>query len=70
MLQGHLRRGGRPAPDQPPATNELPPAEERSAQPSDEGATGEAGVTRGKATGSPAKVATRRNLEGSEQGPV
>ena len=29
-----------------------------------------AAVTRGKATRSPAEVAKRRNLEGSEQGPA
>ena len=73
LLQGHLRRGGRPTGDEPgdsPSPIPEPPVDEPSAQPADEAATGQASATRGKATRSPAKVSTRRNLEGSEQGPA
>jgi hypothetical protein len=41
-----------------------------SAQPAREGTAGEADAERGKATRSPVETATRRHLEGSEQGPT
>ena len=72
LLQGHLRAGGQSAgvkgatPDSP----ETQADEARSVQPATESAAGEADVERGKATRSPAETATRRNLEGSEQGPT
>jgi hypothetical protein len=40
------------------------------AQPASEVAKGRADVLRGKATRSPAEVATRKHLEGPEQGPM
>jgi hypothetical protein len=75
LLQGHLRRGGQPARLPTDATEvegtvAAPTvAEDRSVQPATEGAEGAADAKRGKATRSPAEVAKRRNLEGSEQGP-
>jgi hypothetical protein len=69
LLQGHLRPG---AVTPRPAGDDVPP--EASGQPGSEPATevtnAASAVARGKATRSPAEVATRRNLEGSEQGPV
>jgi len=50
--------------DAPPETPEAPPA-----APATEVAIGDADAVRGKATRSPAEVATRKHLEGSEQGP-
>jgi hypothetical protein len=41
-----------------------------AAQPASEVAKGQADVLRGKATRSPAEVATRKHLEGPEQGPM
>ena len=41
-----------------------------TAQPASEVAKGQADVLRGKATRSPAEVATRKHLEGPEQGPM
>jgi hypothetical protein len=74
LLQGHRKPGGvRPA-DAPggEATpgGETPP--DRSAQPAEDLASSanDAEATRGKATKSPADVATRPHLEGSEQGPA
>ena len=53
-----------------PSQAEPEPPVEPSAQPATEAAAGEDDAVRGKATRSPAEVATRRNLEGSEQGPA
>jgi len=70
ILQGHLRRGGRPTPAQPPETTAPPAPEEQAAEPANEGAAGQKTATKGKATRSPAKVAAKRSLAGSEGGPV
>lgn len=83
LLQGHLRPGGvRAGETTPTETDEAtssptagsaePPAEPAgapTAQPATEVAQSEADVVRGKATKSPAAVATRPHLEGPEQGP-
>ncbi len=45
-------------------------AEGPTAQPASEVAKGQADVVRGKATRSPAEIATRKHLEGPEQGPM
>jgi len=69
----HLKPGGRP---QTEAEDSLAPRQ--ADEPSLEGAepagpvtpgAGDAEAMRGKATRSPASVATRRHLESSEQGP-
>jgi hypothetical protein len=75
----HLRPGGRPRTDSDAAGQATGPDSNRTARVSDprpaqpaEPATpgsGDADAMRGKATGSPAAVATRPHLEGSEQNP-
>jgi hypothetical protein len=75
----HLRAGGRPQADaekseaptqtQPTQAQDRPLEGAEPADPMTPGA-GDAEATRGKATRSPASVATRRHLEGSEQGPA
>ena len=80
LLQGHLKPGAvRPADardGEATAGGEAPPggeaAPDRSAQPAEDLASNanDAEATRGKATKSPADVATRPHLEGSEQGPA
>jgi hypothetical protein len=45
------------------------PTKRRSAQPAAEGTAGAGDAVRGKATKSPADVATRPHLEGPEEGP-
>lgn len=78
LLQGHLRPGGRPDPNLAGASEDAgesgaagtpEPTEPRSAQPAADGAEGEADAIRGRATKSPADVATRPHLEGPEEGP-
>jgi hypothetical protein len=84
LLQGHLRPGGvRPGEAAGEAAGEQatePTAEggpadqaasQRSAQPAEDVSTSpnQADAISGKATKSPADVATRPHLEGSEQGP-
>ena len=82
LLQGHLRPGGvRAGETAPTETDEVAaspaagsadaaaePTAAATAQPATEVAQGEADVVRGKATKSPANVATRPHLEGPEQG--
>ena len=84
LLQGHLKKGGQAA-STPAATTAATEAssadgaaqdaasadEARSSQPAETDASqsGAAGAVRGKATKSPADVATRPHLEGAEQGP-
>ena len=74
LLQGHLKPGGVPAVDRSgdavAKKDEARPA--RSAQPAEDLGTdsNHAEAARGKATKSPADVATRPHLEGSEQGPA
>jgi hypothetical protein len=72
LLQGHLRAGGQSAGAKGaiPESPETQADEALSPQPATESAAGEADAKRGKATRSPAKTATRRSLEGSEQGPT
>jgi hypothetical protein len=81
LLQGHLRAGGTRDPDLPGAGAGVDtdtaaadrPSEAgtpASAQPATEGARGEGDAVKGKATRSPAEVATRPHLEGSEQSPM
>jgi hypothetical protein len=76
LLQGHLRAGGKSAVQRSserleadelasPQVDDVP-----SAQPAREGTAGDADAEQGKATRSPAETATRRHLEGSEQGPA
>ena len=78
LLQGHLRPGGRPDPNvagpagdaeagEAAATPE--PTKPRSVQPAAEGTKGAGDAVRGKATKTPADVATRPHLEGPEEGP-
>jgi hypothetical protein len=86
LLQGHLRAGGTRDPEQPGAAEASAAAEAdtdavgadrtadagkpASAQPATEGARGEGDAVKGKATRSPAEVAKRPHLEGSEQSPM
>jgi hypothetical protein len=79
LLQGHLRSGGQRDPglpgvnastDQPGGTPAPDAAAPMSPQPATEGAHGDADAARGKATRSPAEVATRPHLEGPEQSPM
>jgi hypothetical protein len=73
LLQGHLKPGGvRPRETPSDAGEARASADERSAQPAEDVATSpnEADAVTGKATKSPADVATRPHLEGSEQGPA
>jgi hypothetical protein len=77
LLQGHLRAGGKSSVVQrsserleadelaSPQVDDVP-----SAQPAREGTAGDADAEQAKATRSPAETATRRHLEGSEQGPA
>ncbi|HUQ44006.1 MAG TPA: hypothetical protein VM451_06290 [Candidatus Limnocylindria bacterium] len=71
LLQGHLRTGNRTqgseAPDAPTAVNESTGAAAPAEPATPDAGTSEA--VKGKATKSPANVATRPHLEGSEQGP-
>lgn len=64
---------GQPAevtePPEPTEDTTPEPTKPRSAQPAAEGAQGEGDAIRGKATKSPAEVATRPHLEGPDQGP-
>lgn len=82
LLQGHLKKGGQrgdtpaAAPTAGTAPDGAPEAakaadETRSSQPAEDDASlsGASAAARGKATKSPADVATRPHLEGSEQGP-
>jgi hypothetical protein len=78
----HLRPGGRSRDDAGAGAAETQPAgsgrtgieDAESAQPAEPstpgGADAAADATRGKATSSPAAVATQPHLEGSEQGPA
>jgi hypothetical protein len=66
----HLRPGSTP----PTAAGSGPPdalldEDQRAPEPAEEGSSGTDDLIRGRATRSPAAVATRRHLEGSEQGP-
>ena len=84
LLRGHLKPGGlradesagEGAGEQPTAPVEGGSADQApsriSAQPAEDVATSpdQADAVRGKATKSPADVATRPHLEGSEQGPA
>jgi hypothetical protein len=70
----HLKPGNRPGTstdqDEAPIQDRNRPFEgAEPAEPVTPGA-GDTEAVRGKATGSPASVATRRHLEGSEQGPA
>jgi hypothetical protein len=61
LLQGHLKKkrfSPQPAVEQGPDV-EVPPAADEPATPK----------SRGRATKSPENIATRRHLEGSDQGP-
>ena len=82
LLQGHLRKGGQaPTSPTPPteradasatATDPTPGTDSpRSTQPAEgpETGAGTAEAVRGKSTKTPAEVATRPHLEGSEQSP-
>jgi hypothetical protein len=85
LLQGHLRAGGTRDPELPGAGAEAgtdaggesrtsdagKPAsgQPASAQPATEGTQGTGDAVKGKATRSPAEVATRPHLEGPEEGP-
>ena len=69
----HLKPGGRGRTEaderDAPTQSDQPPLEGAApAEPVTPGA-GDAEAVRGKATSTPAAVATRRHLEGSEQGP-
>ncbi len=73
LLQGHLRVGGAGAGETGDgAAPTVEASSERSAQPAEDVPTSanEADAVRGRATKSPADVATRPHLEGSEQGPA
>ena len=81
LLQGNLKAGGLRADDSAGEQADQPPGEggpagqtssEISAQPAEDVATSpnQADAVSGKATKSPADVATRPHLEGSEQGPA
>jgi hypothetical protein len=79
LLQGHLRPGGMrageetsaaAAPRQDPAAETPRAGDPASAKPASETAKGPVDAARGKATRSPAEVATRPHLEGAEQGPM
>lgn len=79
LLKGHLKPGGLRANESadegatkaPAANGPDEQASQRSAQPAEDVATSpnQADAITGKATKSPADVATRPHLEGSEQGP-
>jgi hypothetical protein len=71
LLKGHLQPGGVRPGETPREGGEQLPADARSAQPAEDVATSsnQADAVSGKATKSPADVATRPHLEGSEQGP-
>ena len=64
LLQGHLRAGG---------VRSLDASEVATPKPASDGAgdavPGDGDAARGRATKSPAAIATREHLEGSEQGP-
>lgn len=80
LLTGHLKPGGvranesagAPATEAPSSNTPDEQAPRRSAQPAEDVATSpnQADAITGKATKSPADVATRPHLEGSEQGPA
>jgi hypothetical protein len=69
ILQGHLRPGGAPTTGASTSASADAPTAQPAAQPAAETAKGEADTVRGKATKSPAEVATRPHLEGPEEGP-
>jgi hypothetical protein len=82
LLKGYLKPGGlranesadeqaTEAPAAPAANSPDEQATQRSAQPAEDVATSpnQADAVTGKATKSPADVATRPHLEGAEQGP-
>jgi len=74
LLQGHLARAGRRLGDAPRGDTAPRPKASPvgSVQPAEDlaSATNEGEAARGKATKSPADVATRPHLEGSDQGPA
>ena len=72
LLQGHLNAGGvRPGDASSEAAGQPNGGSNRSAQPTEDVAVSpnQSDAVSGKATKSPADVATRPHLEGSEQGP-
>ena len=70
LLQGHLRRGSGPVAGAPPAVIEPEAIPGGAALPAAESSHGEADAVPGKATSSPADVATRQKVEGDEPAPA